>query len=84
VRCTRAAHDDGKDVAFGTWPVLAGGIGEGDVFGASHMSCVGEVVVRALLPFPYPNLLNRGVSAANVCVTDVSRHETTIYFRKYI
>jgi hypothetical protein len=30
VRCTRsAAHADEKDVDFGTWPVLADGIGEG-------------------------------------------------------
>jgi hypothetical protein len=29
VRCTRAANDDGKDVDFGTWPLLADGIGEG-------------------------------------------------------
>jgi hypothetical protein len=37
--------------------------------------CVGEAVVRAVLPFPYLNLFNRGVSAAAVCVTDVSRFE---------
>jgi hypothetical protein len=54
---------------------LADGIGEGGVFGANQLSCVGEVVVRALLPFPYLNLFNRGVSAATVCVTDVSRFE---------
>jgi hypothetical protein len=28
-------------------------------------------VVRVVLPFPYLNLFNRGVSAAAVCVTDV-------------
>jgi hypothetical protein len=66
VRCTRTAHDDGKDVNFGTWPVMADGIGEGGVCGENQMSCVGEVVVRAILPFPYLNLFNRGVSAAAV------------------
>jgi hypothetical protein len=29
VRCTRAAHDDGKDVDLGTWRVATDGIGEG-------------------------------------------------------
>jgi hypothetical protein len=75
VRCTRAAHDDGEDVDFGSWLVLADDIGEGVVFGANQFSCVGEVVVRAVLPFPYLNLFLRGVSAATVCVTDVSRFE---------
>jgi hypothetical protein len=75
VRCTPAAHDDGKDVDFGTWPMLADGIGEGYVFGANHVTCVGEFVVRALFPFPYLDLFNRGVSSAIVCVTDVSRFE---------
>jgi hypothetical protein len=58
VRCTRAAHDDGRDVDFGTWLVLADGNGEGGVFAADHYSCVGEVVVRAVLPLPYLNLSN--------------------------
>ena len=75
VRCARAAHDYGEDVDFGTWPVLADGIGEEGVFGADHLSCVGEVVVRAVLPFPHLNLFNRGVSATTVCVPDVSRFE---------
>jgi hypothetical protein len=56
VRCTRAAQDDGKDVDSGTWLVVADGIGEGGVFGANHLGCVGGVVVRAVLPFPYLNL----------------------------
>jgi hypothetical protein len=55
--------------------VLADGIGEGGVFDANNLSCVGEVVVRTILLFPYLNLFNRGVSAAAVCVTDVSRFE---------
>jgi hypothetical protein len=63
VRCTRAAHDDVKDVDFGTWLVLADGIGEWSVSRAYQLSCVGEIVVRALFPFPYVNLVNRGVSA---------------------
>jgi hypothetical protein len=41
----------------------------------NHLSCVGEVVVRAVLAFPYLNLFNRGVSAATVRVTDVSMFE---------
>jgi hypothetical protein len=44
VRCTCAARDDGKDVDFGTWLVLANGVGEGGVFLANHLKCVGEVV----------------------------------------
>jgi hypothetical protein len=32
-------------------------------------------VVRAILPFPYLSRFNRGVSAAAVDVTDVSRFE---------
>jgi hypothetical protein len=75
VRCTCAAHDDRKDVDFGTWPVLANGNGEGGAFFASHLRCVGEVVVRAAFPFSYLNLFNRGVTAATVCVVDESRFE---------
>jgi hypothetical protein len=75
VLCTRAAHDDRKDVDFGTSPVLTNGIGEGGVFFASHLRCVGEVVVRAIFPSPYMNIFNRGVTAATVCVADESRFE---------
>jgi hypothetical protein len=35
----------------------------GDVFLANHLRRVGEVVGRAVLPFPYLNLFNRGVTA---------------------
>jgi hypothetical protein len=55
--------------------LLADGIGEGGVFGANHLSYAGEVVVRVILSFLYLNLFKRGVSAATVCVTDVSRFE---------
>jgi hypothetical protein len=55
--------------------MLADGIGEGGVFVANQVSCVGEVLVLGVLPFPYLDLFNRGVSAAAVCVTDVSRFE---------
>jgi hypothetical protein len=55
--------------------VLADRIGEGGVLGANHLSCVREVVVRAVLPFPYLIVFTRGVSVAIVCVTDVSRFE---------
>jgi hypothetical protein len=58
VRCARAAHDDGEDVDFSTWPVAADGICEGCVFGTNQLGCLGEVVVCALLPFPYLNLFN--------------------------
>jgi hypothetical protein len=75
VRCTRAAHDDGEDVDCGTSLVLTYGIGEGAVFGTNQLGCVREVVVRAILPFPYLNLFNRRVSAATVRVTDVSRFD---------
>jgi hypothetical protein len=73
VRCTRAAHDDGNDVDLCTWQVSADGIGERGVFDANHVSCVGEIVVRAVLPFSYLNLISRRVSAATVCVTDIAR-----------
>jgi hypothetical protein len=75
VWCTCAAHDDGKDVDFGTWRVVSDGIGERGVFGTNQLGCLGEVVVRAVLPFPYMDLFNRGVSATTICVTDVSRFE---------
>jgi hypothetical protein len=51
------------------------GICEGCVFVTNQLGCVGEVVVRAVLPFPYLNLFNRGVSAATVRVADESRFE---------
>jgi hypothetical protein len=38
-------------------PMLSDGIGDGGVFGANQLSCVGEVMVRALFPFPYLNFL---------------------------
>jgi hypothetical protein len=55
--------------------VLTYGIGEEGVFGTTQLGCVGEVVDRATLPFPYLNLLSRSISAATVSVTDVSRFE---------
>jgi hypothetical protein len=58
VRCTRAAHDDGGDVYLCAWPLAADGVRKGCVFGTYEMSCLGEVVVRAVLPFPYLNLFN--------------------------
>jgi hypothetical protein len=50
---------------------MADGIGEGGIFGANQLRCVGEVVVCAVLPFPYLNNFNRRVSAGTVSVTDV-------------
>jgi hypothetical protein len=73
VRCTCAARDEWKDVDFGTWLVLTNGIGEGGVFFVNHLRSVVEAMVRALLPFPYLNLFNRGEAAATVCVADESR-----------
>jgi hypothetical protein len=58
VQCSHAAHDHGEDVDFGAWPVAADGIGEGGVFGMYELGCLGEVVVRAVLPLPYLNLFN--------------------------
>jgi hypothetical protein len=55
--------------------MLANGIGEGGVFIANHLSGLGEVVVRAVFPFPYLNLFDRGVTSAAVCVSDESRFE---------
>jgi hypothetical protein len=76
VRCTHAVHDNnGEDVDCGTWSVAADGIGEGGLFGTNHLGCVGKVVVRAILQFPYLNIFYRGVSAATVRVTDVSGFE---------
>jgi hypothetical protein len=48
---------------------------KGSVFGTYKVSCLGEVIVRAVLPFPYLNLFYGGVTAATVCVTDESRFE---------
>jgi hypothetical protein len=75
VRCTCAAHDYGKNIDFGTWVVSANGIGDGGVFMANRLCSVGEVVVRAVRPFPYLNNLNRQVSSSAVCVSNVSRIE---------
>jgi hypothetical protein len=75
VRCARAAHNDGEDVDFDTWPVVAYGVCEGCVFVPNQVGCLGEVVVSAVLPFPYLNFLNRRVYAAAVSVTDISRFE---------
>jgi hypothetical protein len=58
VRCTRAAHDDGEDVDHCAWPVAADGVCEGCVFGAYEVSCLGEVIIRAIVPFPYLNLFD--------------------------
>jgi hypothetical protein len=58
VRCTRAAHDDRDDVYLYAWRVAADGVRKGCVFGTYEMSCLGEVVVRAVFPFPYPNHFN--------------------------
>jgi hypothetical protein len=57
-RARSAAHDDGEDVYFGTWPMAADGICEGCVFGANQVGCLRGVVVRVVLPFPYLNLFN--------------------------
>jgi hypothetical protein len=58
VRRARAAHDDGEDVYVSTWLVATDGICEGCVFGANQVGCLGEVVVRAVLSFPYLSLFN--------------------------
>ena len=75
MRCTCAAHDDGKDVYHCAWPVAADGVCKGCVFGTDEVSCVGEVIVRAVLPLSYLNLFDGCVSAAAVSVTDKSRFE---------
>jgi hypothetical protein len=58
VRSARAANDDGEDVDFGTSPLAADGLCEGCVIGTNQLGCLGEVVVRAVLPLPYLNLFN--------------------------
>jgi hypothetical protein len=55
--------------------VAADGVRKGSVFGTDEVSSLGEVIVRALLPFPYLNLFDGCVSAAAVCVTDEARFE---------
>jgi hypothetical protein len=75
VRCSSSAHAYGENIDIGTWLVLAKGIGERGVFIANHVCGVGEVVVCAILPFPYLSLFNRGVSSSAVGVSDESRFE---------
>jgi hypothetical protein len=53
--------------------VLSNGIGEGGIIIANRVCVVGEVVVCAVFPFPYPNLFNRGVTSSAVRVPDESR-----------
>jgi hypothetical protein len=57
VRCACAAPDYGKNVYFGIRPVLANSIGDGGIFVANHLCGVGEVMVRAVFPFPYLDIL---------------------------
>ena len=66
VRCTCAAHDDGEDVDHCAWPVVADGVRKGCVFGTYEVGCVSEVVVCAVLPFPYLNLFYGCVTSATV------------------
>jgi methyl coenzyme M reductase subunit D len=47
----------------------------GSVFGPYEVSCLGEVIVRAILPFPYLNLFYGCVTATTVCVTDEAKFE---------
>jgi hypothetical protein len=56
VRSTRAANDNGEDVDVGARRMDSDGICEGCVFGVNQLGCVGDVVVRAVLPFPYLDL----------------------------
>jgi hypothetical protein len=53
---------------------MANGIGEGGLV-ADHVCGVGEAVISFIFPFPYLNLLDRGVPSASVCVSDESRFE---------
>ena len=55
--------------------MTADGVGKGSVFRTYEVSCLGEVVVRAILPFPYLNLFYGCVTAATVCVANESRFE---------
>jgi hypothetical protein len=55
--CANATHDDKKNVDFSTRPMLADGIGEGGIFVANHVCGGAEVVVIAIFPFLYVNLL---------------------------
>ena len=75
MRCTCAAHDDGKEVYHCAWQVAADGVCKGSVFGTYEVSCFGEVIVSVVLPFPYLNFFYGCVTAATVCVTDESRVE---------
>jgi hypothetical protein len=75
VRCTRAAHNDGEDIYQCALPVAADGVCKGGVFGTYEVRCLRDVIVRAVLPFPYLNLFYGSVTAATVCVTDEARFE---------
>jgi hypothetical protein len=57
VRYSTAAHDKKENIDIGTWPLLANGIGERDLFIANHLCGVGEVVACVVFPFPYLNNL---------------------------
>jgi hypothetical protein len=52
--------------AGGAWPVAADGVCKGCVFGTYEVSCAGEVIVCAVLPFPYLNLFYGCVTSATV------------------
>jgi hypothetical protein len=75
VGCARAAHDDGRNVDFSTRQVSANGIGERGIFVANPMCGVGEIVLRAIYPFPYLYLFYRGVPSASVRAADKFRFE---------
>ena len=75
VRCTCAAHDNGEDIDHCAWPVVSDGVREGCVFGADVVCSVREVIVCAVLPFPYLNLFDGCVTTATIGVTNESGFE---------
>jgi hypothetical protein len=75
VWCAYPTHDDRENDDLSTRPVLANGIGEGSIFVANHVCGVGEVVVRAIFPFPSLNLFYWEVLSASFRVADKSGFE---------
>jgi hypothetical protein len=75
VWCTGAAHDYGYDVDHCAWPVVSDGVRKGCVFGVYEVSCVREVIVCAVLPFPYLDFFDGCVTSATVGVTNESGFE---------
>jgi hypothetical protein len=67
---TGATHNDGEDIYLGTRLVESEGVGKRGVFISDKLRGVMEVIVCAILPFPYFDLFNRGVATSGIRVAD--------------